>query len=143
MSEVNTNNLLNGKGGNTWYNGQRLDTVKKCEAKLNGDFEDENFCGDVSTYTVYNGYSGEGTVTIKPTNSIMWSDIAAAYKSGIMPDVTIVTKLERSDGKAERVALKNVIFTELQLVGFEAKAGVEREFPFKFSDFEVLEEIAA
>lgn len=140
MADIN--NILNGKGGNTWINGKKLATVTKMEAKITGDFEDQNFCGDSATYSVYNGWSGEGTVTIKPTNSEVWSEVAKAYKNGVMPDMKIVTSLERPDGAAERVALKNVVFTEFNIVNFEAKTAVEREFPFKFSDFEVLEEIS-
>ncbi|EDT74813.1 phage tail tube protein [Clostridium butyricum] len=139
---VNTNQILNGKGGNTWFNNSKLATVKKMNAKVTGDFEDENFCGDPATYTIYNGWGGEGSVTIKPTNSEIWSTLCKAYKDGTMPDIKIVTSLQRNDGKAERVALKNVVFTEFDIVNFEAKTAVEREFPFKFSDFEVLEEIA-
>lgn len=139
---VNTNRMLNGKGGNTWINNKKLATVKKMNAKITGEFEDENFCGDAATYTIYNGWAGEGSITIKPTDSEIWSELCEAYKSGVMPDIKIITSLERYDGKAERVALKNVVFTEFDIVNFESKTAVEREFPFKFSDFEVLEEIA-
>lgn len=141
MANANVaNKILKGNSGNAWVNGQLLSNLSKIEAKITGDFEDVNFCGDNSTYSVYNGWNGEGTVTLKKIDSYVWKIIADAYKSGIMPDITIISKLEdKATGKAERVALKGVVFTELTLVGFEAKAMIEEEFAFKFSDYEVLE----
>ena len=59
------NKILKGKDGNLWFNGQLLATLSKVEAKVKGDFEDVNFCGDNATYSVYNGWSGEGTITVK------------------------------------------------------------------------------
>lgn len=139
MADI-ANKILKGNSGNAWVQGKLLSNLSKIEAKISGDFEDVNFCGDNATHSVYNGWSGEGSVTLKKIDSYVWKIIADAYKNGIMPDITIISKLEdKSTGKAERVALKGVVFTELTLVGFEAKTMIEEEFAFKFSDYEVLE----
>jgi hypothetical protein len=141
---VNTNRILRGSTGNVWYNTTKIGTVKKIEAKVKGDFEEDNFCGDNANYTIYNGWTGEGTLTIQKTDSAIWSDIAAGYKSGIMPSIKIVTALtDVSTGQSERVSIEAITITEFDLVNFEAKKQVEIAFPFKFADYEIIETIQA
>ena len=48
-------------------------------------------CGDPATYRVYNGYSGEGTLSTLKIDSDVLSLMAEAYKSGEMPTITIIT----------------------------------------------------
>lgn len=140
---VNVNRILKGNSGNVWFNGQLLANVKKIEAKVKGEFEDINFCGDNATYSIYNGWSGEGTLTLQKIDSTVWEMVAEAYKSGVMPDIKIITSVkDNSTGQSERASISNIIFTEFSLVNFEAKKLLEEEFPFKFSNYEVLESIA-
>lgn len=140
---INVNKILKGSNGNVWVDSELLSTLKSIEAKIKGDFSDHNFCGDSATYSSFDGWSGEGTITMSKTDSKLWSKVAEAYRSGIMPDIKIVSSLtDKSTGKSERVALKGVVFTELTLVGFKAKEAIEEEFPFKFNDFEPLDKIS-
>ena len=85
MPEFNPNRIMHGNGGHAWFNGKKLTTLQSVEAKVAGDFEEINVCGDPATYRVYNGYSGEGTLTTLKIDSDVLSLIAAAYKSGEMP----------------------------------------------------------
>ncbi len=141
---VNTNRILRGSSGNVWYNGTKLATVKKIEAKVKGDFDEDNFCGDKSNYSIYNGWTGEGTLTIQKIDSSIWKDIAEGYKSGIMPDIKIITALtDIVTNQSERVSIEQITFTEFDLVAFEAKKMAEASFPFKFSTYDVLETISA
>lgn len=140
---VNTNRVLRGSSGNVWYNGTKLATVLKIEAKVKGDFEDDSYCGDKSNYSIYNGWSGEGTITIRKIDSAIWKDISAGYKSGQMPEIKIITALtDIVTNQAERVSIEQITITEFDLVNFEAKKMLEASFPFKFSDYEVLETIS-
>jgi hypothetical protein len=134
------NKVLNGKNGNLWYNGSLLATVSKFEAKVKGDFEDVNFCGDGATYTVYNGWTGEGTITIKKVDSTIWADVAAAYLSGTMPDIKLVSSISNSTKASEKVTIEGVTITEFTLAAFEGKKIVEEEYPFKFSDYSITED---
>lgn len=141
---MKTNRFLKGNSGNIWFNGKLLGNVKKIEAKVKGEFEDVNFCGDNATYSVYNGWSGEGTLTLQKIDSEVWEIVAKAFKDGIMPDIKIITSLKDvSTGKSERASIENVVITEFSLVNFENKKLLEEEFPFKFSNYEVLESISA
>ena len=140
---VNVSRILKGNTGNVWFNGQLLATVKKIEAKVKGEFEDDNFCGDNATYSIYNGWSGEGTLTMQKIDSTIWKLVAEAYKSGVMPTIKIITSLtDVSTNQSERASIENITITEFTLVGFEAKKLVEEEFPFKFSNYNILESIA-
>lgn len=140
---VNVNRILKGSNGNVWVDADLLSSLKSIEAKIKGEFSDHNFCGDSATYSSFDGWSGEGTITMSKIDSVLWNKVAQAYKDGVMPDIKIVTSLtDKATGKSERVALKGVVFTEFTLVGFKAKESIEEEFPFKFNDYEVLDKIA-
>ena len=139
---VNVNRILKGSGGNAWVDGELIASLKSIEAKIKGEFSDHNFCGDSATHSSYDGWSGEGTITMSKVNSKLLQKIAKAYKDGIMPDVKIVTSLtDKATGKSERVAIKGVVFTELTLIGLKAKEAIEEEYPFKFNDYELLDTI--
>jgi len=141
-SQTIANKVLKGNSGNLWFNGQLLATLSKVEAKVKGEFEDISFCGDNSTYSVYNGWSGEGTITLRKVDSTIWKIVADAYKTGIMPDIKLVSSLtDASTSKSEKVSIEGVIITEFMLAGFENKKIIEEEFPFKFGDYETIETI--
>lgn len=133
------NKVLKGSGGILWFNGQILSTLSKVEAKVKGNFEDVDFCGDNSTYSVYNGWSGEGTITIKKVDSAIWKLCADAFKSGVMPDIKLISSLtDASTGKSEKTSIEGVVITEFMLAGYESKKMIEEEFPFKFGDYEPI-----
>lgn len=139
---INQNKILNGTNGNVWLNGKLLAQIKSIEAKITGNFEEVNFVGDYATYNAYTGWSGEGTLVMQKIDSTVLKLMGDAFKTGVMPEVKIITQLkDKSTDKSERTAINNVVFTEMMLAKFEAKALVEEELPFKFSDYEVLETI--
>ena len=109
---------------------------------MTGDFEDINVCGDPATYSVYNGYSGEGTLTVLKIDSDVLKELAEAYNSGEMPEITVVTSLmQKGTNKVERVSYSDIVVTEFMLANFEKKTKVEEEIPYKFGNFQVLETI--
>lgn len=140
---VNINRILKGTNGNAWVDGDLLSQLKSIEAKIKGEFSDHNFCGDSATYSSFDGWSGEGSITMSKIDSKLWKKVAEAYRSGVMPDIKIITCLtDKATGKSERVALTGIVFTEFTLVGFKAKEAIEEEFPFKFNGYEILDAIA-
>lgn len=142
MPEFNPNRILHGNGGAAWWNGKKLVTLQKAEAKVTGDFEDINVCGDPATYSVYNGYSGEGTLTVLKIDSDVLKELAEAYNSGEMPEIVVITSLtQKGTNKVERVSYSDIVVTEFMLANFEKKTKVEEEIPFKFGNFQVLETI--
>ena len=140
---MNKNRLLRGSNGFVWLNGELLGNVKKIEAKISGEFEDVNFCGDNATYALYNGWTGEGSLVLQKIDSKVWAMAAEAYKTGIMPEITIISALkDKVTGQSERASISELTLTEFNLFSYEAKALIEEEFPFKFAKYEVLEKIA-
>lgn len=141
-AEFNPNHILRGSGGNVWWGTKKLATLQSVETKVSGDFEDINVCGDNATYSVYNGYSGEGTLVYLKIDSDVVKQLAEAYRSGIMPEITITSSIEqKGTNKVERVAYSDIVVTEFMLAKFEKKAMVEEEVPFKFGNFQLLETI--
>ena len=139
----NENRALTGTSGNVWLNGKRLAMIKKIELKLTGSFEDVGFCGDPATYSIFTGYSGDGSITLQKVDSMVLSLLSDAYSSGVMPDIKIITKLtDRATGQSERSSVENVVFTEFHIANFEQKALVEEEIPLKFAKYRILEKIA-
>ena len=142
MADFNPNRVLHSNQGNMWFNGKRLSTLQSVEAKVTGDFEEINNCGDPATYRIYNGYSGEGTFTMLKIDSEVLKLMADAFKTGEMPTMTIITALEqKGTNKVERVAYSDVTIDEMYLAKFEKKSKIEEAVPFKFGHFEVLETI--
>lgn len=142
MAEFNPNHIMHGNGGTAWWNGKKLSTLQSVEAKVTGDFEGINVCGDPATYSVYNGYSGEGTLTVLKIDSDVLVEMAEAYRTGIMPDITVVTaQTQKGTNRVERVAYSDITVNEFMLAKFEKKAKTELEIPFKFGNFEVLEHL--
>lgn len=139
---INQNRILTGSSGNVWLNGQRLAEVKSIEAKITGNFEEVGFVGDYATYNAYTGWTGEGSITLQKIDSKVLALVGDAYKTGVMPEVKIITQLEdRNTGKSERAAIAGVVITEFMLAKFENKTLIDEELPFKFSDYEILETI--
>lgn len=142
MDSFNPNRVLHSNQGNMWFNGKRLSTLQSVEAKVAGDFEEVNNCGDPATYRIYNGYSGEGTFTMLKIDSDVLKLMADAFQTGEMPTMTIITALEqKGTNKVERIAYRDVTIDEMYLAKFEKKSKIEEEVPFKFGHFEVLETI--
>lgn len=140
MAEFNPNHIMHGNGGSAWWNGRKLVTLQSVETKVTGDFEDINVCGDPATYSVYNGYAGEGTFTWLKIDSEVLKELAEAYKSGIMPEITLTTaQKQKGTNKVERVAYSDIVVTEFMLAKFEKKTKTEEQVPFKYGNFQVLE----
>lgn len=133
------NGVISGNDCMVWINNVIWDDIKSFEYKITGNFEDINFLGDPRTHKKYTGFDGEGTLTMNKTKSRGAQILAEAFKTGIMPDVKIVSKvMNQSTGTVERAVFSGIIFTEFG-GKYEAKGLSEEELPFTFSDFEFLE----
>ena len=136
MEKVNTNNIIRGTYGRIWMDGALLAEVKSFEAKVTMTYEEVAFGGDLGTHQRYMGYAGEGTMVLHKVDSLMARKLKDGIRSGIMPDIKIVGKLEDPTANgAERVELLEITFDELTLLKFENKTILEQEAPFKFAEF--------
>lgn len=134
--------VLHGSCSEVYINGVRDVLATKIEVKVTGDFEDGTFCGDYGTFPIYNGYAIEGTLTGKKSDSTLEVAIAEGYRTGVMPDIVLMTALTNPATKqVERWSVSGVVFTEVALANIEAKKAVERELPFKAETYKNLEAI--
>lgn len=134
--------VLHGSCSEAFINGKREPLLTKIEVKVTGDFEDGTFCGDYGTYPIYNGYAIEGALTGKKSDSTLEVAIAEGYRTGVMPDIVLMTALTNPATKqVERWSVSGVVFTEVALANIEAKKAVERELPFKAETYKNLEAI--
>lgn len=124
--------ILHGSTSELYINGERDELSTKIEIKMTGDWEDGAFCGEYANFPIYNGYNIEGTLSGKKSNSRLETAIVEGYRTGVMPDITIISSLGRPGSAArERWSVTDVVFTEVALANIEAKKAVERELPFK------------
>lgn len=132
--------MFKGNNGTVWLSGKILATLTKFEAKNTMDFEERNYCGENGTHYEYTGWKGEGTMTCDKVDSSVLLLLKDAIKTGVMPDISIVSKVQDTDtGKTERIAYECIKITELMLASFEAKKLIEEEIPFVYEDYTVLE----
>ena len=134
--------VLHGSCSEVYINGVRDVLATKIEVKVTGDFEDGAFCGDYGTFPIYNGYAIEGTLIDKKTDSTLEVAIVEGYRTGVMPDIVLITALTNpATRQVERWSVSGVVFTEVALANIEAKKAVERELPFKAETYKNLEAI--
>ena len=109
--------VLHGSCSEVFINGQRETLATKIEVKVTGDFEDATFCGDYGTFPIYNGYAVEGTLTGKKADSALEVAIAEGYRTGIMPDIVLMTSLTNpATRQAERWSVSGAVsYTHLTL----------------------------
>lgn len=135
--------IINGKWGRIWINGDLWAECESFEAKVSGEWEDVSFCGEMGTQRKLMGYSGEGTITLKKIHSRGISLLADAFKTGVMPEIKIVSKLADPSALGhERTEILGVTFDEFALVKFADKELLKEELPFKFGDYNLLDKIA-
>lgn len=134
--------MLKGNDQKVYFNGELLATLSKAEAKLKLDYEDIELCGQYSTEHEYVGYTIEGTITFKKTDSKVLALYHEAVMTGQIPDLIITGVNMAVDGKIESVTITDAKVTELALLNAEAKKVIEEETPFNASTFKVNNLIA-
>ena len=142
MAELKANKQINGTFGSVWVNNEKWLDVDSFEATISLNFEDVNMSGDLGTYKKMTGWSGEGTITVKKVYSRGAALMGEATKTGIVPDITIVGKLDDPDSYgAERVSIENVTINEFTLLAFEQKTLATEELPFNFASYNYIDQI--
>ncbi|QPQ30982.1 phage tail tube protein [Lysinibacillus sp. JNUCC 51] len=144
MKKVKSNRVINGTFGSVWVNNEKWLDVESFEAKVTVNLEDVNMAEDLATHKKMTGWAGEGSMTVKKVYSRGATLLAKAVKSGVLPDINIVGKLEDPDAfGSERVALREVTFSEFMLMKFEQKTLGTEELPYSFADYDPIDLIQA
>lgn len=140
---IKTNQIIRGTYGRVWIDGELFANVKSFEAKITLNYEEVDLSNDLGKHQRYMGFTGEGTMTLHKVNSKIFAKLAKAIKSGEMPEISIVGKLEDPTALgAERVSFTEVTIDEVMALKYENATIGEEEVPFKFADYEPLDLIA-
>ena len=144
LSSAMLNRILKGGHAQIWFNGQELSTAQKFELKMSGDIETLQFIGSMADYSIYNGWSGSGTLERLKIDSSIVKLIVDAFMSGVMPECEMVVLVDNpSTGQRERCRVGTITFTEATIMTLDKRANISESIPFNYSDFEYLETIAA
>ena len=140
---MQTDKVMRGNYGKVWVNTEEFSNVTEFEASLKGEWKPVSQVGVMGEGRRYMGFVGEGKLKMNKIDSSMVKLLAKGYKTGNMPDVKIVSKLDDPTAYgAERVSFSGVTFDELQLMKFVNKELGEEEINFKYQDFELLETVS-
>lgn len=138
---VNKNDILTGNNGDVWFNGALMATLKSIKCTVKSDTTTENYVGDSRSYTIWNGWNGDGSMTLDKIDSTVWKLAANAFKNGTMPDIKIISSLTNSSGDTEKVAVEGIAFSQFDLINIESKKINEESYSFTFDDYEVIDTI--
>lgn len=142
--KTKANKTINGTFGSVWINGEKWQDIESLELKVTLEYEDINLSEDLATHKKLIGWSGEGSLSVKRVYSRGANLLAASVKKGVIPDITIVSKLADPDSYGtERVTVSEVAFADFLLTAFEQKTTGKEDLSFSFADFDLLETIAA
>lgn len=112
------------------------------EAKLKITKSDVNQTGTLEKGQKITGLEGTGTLKLNHVSSFMLMVYLESIKRGVMPEVTIISKLEDPAALGvERIKLTGVSVDELTLADWEAGKLGEQSYPFTFKTAELLESI--
>lgn len=128
------NNQVSGTHGKFYWDGLLIAEVETFEAKVTPKREEVQLDMDIDSKV--NGYSGEGTFTLKKFFTRGKDKLLEAWKRGEDPRAKFVSKVKDPDtqGKqAESVTIGNVWFNELTLIQFEKGTPSKEEFSFGFT----------
>lgn len=132
--------VVNGSWGEAWVNSDYMAEVTGVEAVIEMDYEDINQPRKLSTGKKLLGWEGSGTLNFNKVTSRFIKLIGDNLKTGKQTETDIITKLDDPDALgAERIVLKNVVFEDLTLANWEAKATGEEDTSFFFDDWEPLD----
>ncbi|WP_413362233.1 phage tail tube protein [Lysinibacillus sp. 3P01SB] len=138
------NRVINGTHGAVWVNGEKWLDLESIELKVTLEYEDVYFSEDTGKHRKFMGWVGEGSIVTKKVYSRGTSLLAKAVKTGIMPEVTVTTKLsDPASYGTERTTVSGVTFNEFLLAKMEQRTLLQEELPFEFTDFDILESIIA
>lgn len=134
MAGIRGHEQVSGTFGKFYWDGSLIAEVETFEAKVTPKREEVQIDMDIDSKV--NGYSGEGTFTLKKFFTRGKDKLLEAWKRGEDPRAKFVSKVKdpSTRGKqAETVTIDNVWFNELTLIQFEKGTPSKEEFSFGFT----------
>lgn len=143
QERIKGKNVINGKFGKVWWDGELIAELDGFEVKLTANREEVPMMGEMAPDSKLTGVTLEGTLKFKKMYSRAQKKLAKAFMEGKDPRSQIVASLDDPDAfGAERISLENVWFNEVTLMAFENGTLGQEEVPFGLTDFDFLDLIA-
>jgi hypothetical protein len=135
------NTVFRGTDCELYMEGKWLTNVTSVEASVEINQAELNVVG--TRWTMYRsmGLAGSGTVSGVFINTELIEKIGQITSGREYRTELVVKNYNRDTGKVYRVRLKNVTFTSIPLGNFSAGEIAEVEFPFTFSEYELLDKV--
>jgi hypothetical protein len=134
---------ISGSYGEVWHEGQWLTNFNSAEAAGEINFEEINrsgtrIVGQKATTVTFSGNIKGLKVSSKMTKLV--GQIGTDRGKSFVTELIMKLDDPESYG-AERIRLKGVQFSKIDLIKFEAGSLVETELPFVFTGYDLLDEI--
>lgn len=140
VRDFNAQRVFSGTFGELWIDDEYLASLKKFSAKVTLGLGDVVKPRDLWKHAKLLELEGSGEVVVQSFKSTGKNIMIKKLKEGKMPVVKMLGKLDDPDSTgAERIVIKNCVFTEMTLFDFEHGSIVEESLPFRFSDFEAID----
>ncbi len=142
MDNYTSERVVNGTFADVWIDEQLMAEATALEAKLKLDVTEVKMLR-----TLYKGYkvtgiSGSGTLKLNKVSSYFVDKMLDNIRNGKATRATITSNLDDPEAfGAERIVIKDCVFTELTLADWESGKLLEESIPFNFSDAELTEKM--
>ena len=142
---LESNRVINGSFGSVYEDGQWLTNFNSAEAIGEINYEDVRRSGTRKIGHKATDIRYSGSIRGYKITSELTKKVGQVNDDTKAPFVTeLIFKLADPEAYGyERVRLKGVQFTRLDIMRFEHGSIVEQEWPFVFDDYEFLDEITA
>lgn len=138
--DIRDDQIINGTFGEVWIDDTYLATLTKFEAKVAMSYEDVKRPRDLWKGKKLVELDGTGSLTMGKYSSMGLKFMHDKLSQGRTPVVKIMGVLDDPTALgAERIMLKNVTFTELDLLNFEHAKALEETFSFNFRHYELYD----
>ncbi|MCS7463384.1 phage tail tube protein [Paenibacillus doosanensis] len=143
MGMLDATRTIQGSFGEIWCDGEWLSNFYSGEATADISYEKIKRAGTRKTGNKAGTIELSGTIKGYKVTSELARNVARVMNDGVGALVTQLT-MKLADPEAygyERILLKGVQFTKIDIMKFEHGSIVETEWPFVFDDFEWLNAI--
>jgi hypothetical protein len=136
----NPQETISGSQGEAWLDGDYLSNAFGLQAKIKLVKEEVKMCKVMGKKYKVTGYEGTGTLKLSKKDSRMLIKLAKNLQQGKTTVCQLISKLDDPDvAGAEKIAIKDATFDEIDLINWEAKKILEENIPFTFSEYEIYE----
>ena len=135
-------NVISGTWGEVWIDGDYVAEATGLKANVKLDKEEVKRCRTLAKGYKTTGITCTGSIKFNHVDSKLKVKISNNLKQGKTTVMTIISKLSDPDALgAERIAIKDATFDEVNLADWEVKKLGEESMPFTFSDWDLLDMI--